>query len=284
MTFKKLALAAAVAAAPVAAFSVESLEDTDLGGVTGQDGIQVLIDIGTAGITTDLYIHDKDGLTGYADAYSFDGAVVIDGLSIGAGSGPDITLNIDAGDSVVSGGAPVLNVQVVLPTTLTIQTGDISVANSQIDDTPAGRSFTNQSGVILDSMNIVLGSTTLNIQLGNEQQTGAIVGTDMIRLASSITGGLSLSNFALNDANSGGAIGMSSMTITDAGGTNLTISADINVTTSGLEIGLGQLGSVSGLSIEIVDQYLGTTTAGIIGDISVVGLNLNGSTVIISGK
>ena len=287
MNFKKLALAAAIATVPAVGFSVETLEDTDLGSVTGQDGIEMAINIGVAGIATDVYVHDKDGFSAVGagtTGYSFDGAIVIDGLAIAVG-GANITVAIDAGDFAVSGGAPILNVNVTLPAALTISTGDITVANSQIDDGVSARGVEDQSGVILSSMDIVLGSTTLNIQLGNEAQTGSLAGTDMIVVNAAITGGLTVSNFALNDGSSGASIGMSSMRVEDAGaGTDLTVLADVNVTAAGIVIGLGQLGSGTGMSVEIVDQYLGTTTAGYVGDISLVGLNLNGTTITISGK
>lgn len=287
MNFKKLALAAAVAAVPAVGFSVETLEDTDLDSVSGQDGIAVSIGIGVGGIGTDIYVHDTDGLAGVASAstYSFDGAIVIDNMSIAAGSGATIGLQIDAGDNAVSAGAPILNIAVSLPASLTIVTGDIRVANSQIDDGVSARGVDGISGVILSSTTVVLGATTMNIQLGNENQTGSIAGSDMIVVSSSITGGITISNFSLNDASSGGGIGMSSMTITDSGSSaQLGVAADINVTGSGLAIGLGTLGDVGGMSVEIQNQVLGTSGAATLGDISLVGLNLNGTTITISGK
>lgn len=281
MNFKKLALAAAIASVPAVGFSVESLEDADLGTVTGQDGLEIAINIGASGITADVYLHDTDGFA--ATSYSYDGAIVIDNLAIG-GAGTGFTISIDAGDNAASAGAPVLNINVALPVALTIVTGSIHVANSQIDDTPSARGVSNTSATLLNSMNIVLGSSSLNIQLGNEQQTGSIAGTDMIVMNATVTGGISISGFALNDINSGGAIGMSSMSVTNSAGTDLGIAADINVTAAGLQIGLGTLGDGGGMRLEIVDQYLGTTTAGIVGDISVRDLNLNGTTIVISGK
>lgn len=285
MTFKKIALAAAIASVPAAAFSVETLDDGQLAATTGQDGIQVEIAIGAAGIATDIYLHDKDGLSGlatFAPGYSsFDGAIVIDNMSIGVG-GANIGINIDVGDSGVTAASPVMNVAVSLPAALTIVTGDISIANSGIDE--GNRNITGQTGVILSSMTIELGATTLNIQLGNEAQTGSNVGTDMIVLNSSITGGVTISNMRLNDADSGGGIGATSMSITDSAGANLTLNIDGNVTANGLELDLAQIGDGGGMNIEIVDQYLGSTSAGIIGDVSVRGLNLNDTKVTISGK
>ena len=41
MNFKKLALAAAVAVAPMSALALEPMQDEALSGVTGQDGISL---------------------------------------------------------------------------------------------------------------------------------------------------------------------------------------------------------------------------------------------------
>jgi len=288
MNFKKLALAAAVATVPAVGFSVETLEDTDLGGVSGQDGIAVDISIGNAGIGTSVYLHDTDGLAGVASAsaYSFDGAIVINNMSIAAGTGATIGLEIDAGDNAVSSGAPILNIAVSLPANLTIVTGSIHVANSQIDDGVGARGVDGTTAAILSSMTVVLGATTMNIQLGNEAQTGSIVGSDMIVLSSSVTSGISVSNFSLNDASvGGGSIAMGSMTVTDSGSSaQLGVAADINVTGAGLQIGLGTLGDGGGMAVEITDQRLGSAGAATLGDVSLVGLNLNGTTITISGK
>lgn len=271
MTFKKLALASAIALVPAVGFSVENLDDGMLSDVTGQDGIQ--IDIATAApITADIYIHDKDGITATSTTYSFDGAIVIDNFSFAG----NVTIDIDAGDSSNAGSDPTLQVFVSIPTA-TIITGDISVANSQRDDVASGWGINTQTGVILSTMTIAMSGLTLNIQLGNEPQG------DMIALASTVTGGITINSFALNDANSGGAIGASSILVRDNAGTDLTIDVGVNATASGLEIGINTLGA-TGIDMRIVDQYLGSTTAGIVGDVTVLGLNLNGTSVTISGK
>lgn len=288
MTFKKLALAAAIAAVPVAGFSVETLEDADLGSVTGQDGIEIDINIGVAGIsTTNIYLHDTDGLSAGAGvispSYSYDGAIVISGMNIGVG-GAAIELRIDAGDNAQSSlGAPILNIAVALPSVLTINTGSLRVANSQIDDATSARGIHTATGTILNSMEIELGSTSLNIQLGNEAQTGSVAGADMIVMSAVVTGGILISNFALSDVNSTGAIGAASINLSNAGASaDLNVAVDANVTAAGLEIAVGTLGT-GGMDIEIVDFYLGTSTD-VIGDISILGLNLTGTTVVISGK
>lgn len=287
MTFKKIALASAIAAVvPMGAHAVDTLDDAMLSGVTGQDGIRINLDLA---VTTDVIVHDTTGLGSTAaptGLYTFDGAIIMQGVGITTAGG-GITLEIDAGDSsTASGTAPVLNVNVQIGAGTTIETGDLSVGNSNRDDAAWGFEAGSQSGVIMDSATITLGATTANIQLGNEVQ-GNMIAVDTV-----ITGGISISNSALNDAGgslTGGAIGASSITILDNGGTDLTVDVGVDVTaTDGVVITLNQLGDITnGMDIRIERQYLGTTTLGYIGDVELIGVNLTGAgvnTVSISGK
>lgn len=280
MTFKKLALVTAIAAAPMATFAAESLDDAMLGGVTGQDGISLSLDLN---VTTNAIVHDTDGIDNVSTTYSFDGAIIITGMNINTG-GNAIVVEIDAGDvSTAAGTAPVLNVNVSIPTGTTIQTGDLTVGNSNRDDSAWGFEAATESGVIMSNATITLGATTANIQLGNEAQG------NMIQVDTSITGGISVSNVALNDAGgaiTGGAIGVGTLSVVDNGGANLTVDVGVDVdTTSGLVITVNQLGSLAGgMDVRMERVYLGTTTLGYIGDVEMTGVNLNGSTIGISGK
>lgn len=140
------------------------------------------------------------------------------------------------------------------------------------------------SNTIMTPMTIILGSTQLNINLGNEAQTGSIAGSDMIVMSAAITSGLIINSFRLDDATSGGAMSASQITITDTGSTAaLTLAIDGNISAAGLVLGLGTVGT-GGMDIRIADQRLGTSTNQPIGDISIVGLNLNGATLTINGK
>ncbi|MFZ5699108.1 MAG: DUF6160 family protein [Pseudomonadota bacterium] len=279
MTFKKLALASAIALVPVSGFSLEALDDSSLGDVTGQDGIE--IDISTASpITADFYIHDTTGLGSTAaptGTHTFDGAIVIDNFSFNG----TVNIDIDAGDNAnAAPSAPVLQINVSVPTA-TIITGDLRVANSQRDDATSNWGVNTISGVLLNTMTIAMSGLTLNIQLGNEPQG------NMILVNSTITGGLSINSFALNDANSGGAaIGASNILVRDtAGGADLSLNVGVDASTAGLVIDVNNIGTLAGgMDLRITDLYLGTTGAGIVGDVTVVGLNLAGSTVTISGK
>lgn len=298
MNFKKLALATAIVAAPAAAFSMEEITDATMSDVTGQDGITV--EIVTGGMSTDVYVHDKNGFsfnsynstTGFTTttnvngSYSFGGAIVIDNMSIGADNTSPITLDIDAGDSAAASTAPILNVKVSLPATLTIVTGSIHVANSARDSGASNASWGigALSSTIMNSMSIVLGNAAMNIQLGNEAQQGLETGPDMIVLGGRINGGLTISNFALSDSNSTGAISASTILVTNTGETNLDLLVDINVVAGGLQIQTGQVGHVSnGLAVNMVDVRLGSATSAAIGDVSLVGLNLNNTTITVRG-
>ena len=271
MKFKKLALAAAVAALPATGFSMEAMEDTALSGVTGQDGISIGL---ATDITAGLRIHDKDGLTSISgDA----GALVIDGFSITRANATDqITLDIDADGN---GAAPVLNIAVGLPSDLTIALGSLEVASSN------GASGTGDWGVadniqVANLGTVTLGATDLNIQLGTEVQGS------MIALDTTITSG-----FELLDANSGGSI-LTDLTVVDTGGgPDLTVDIGIDVdNTSGsagtgaLVVGLDGIGGVgSGIDVRMADLTLGGAGASAIGDVELVNLQLSGN-LTITGK
>lgn len=282
MTFKKLALASAIAMVPAMTFAAESLDDASMSAATGQDGIQIALDLA---VTTDTIVHDTNGINAaFQSSYTSAGAIVIQNMAISATNGTaaadGVIVQIDAGDSNASTSmtAPVLNVNVAIAGSMTIATGSIGVANSRRDDGAWG-----VDGAVITIMNtatIILGNTVANIQLGNEPQ-GA-----MIKLSTLINGGITILNSTLNDANSGGTIGSASMNMIDNGGANLTVSADIDVTAvDGLRIRINQLGdAVNGMDIRIVDQYLGTTTLGMIGDVEMQRVNLAGTVIGIRGK
>jgi len=295
--FPQLALVSAIAVSG-SAFAMEALNDATLSNTTGQDGITIAIKppvknfdakinpttgLGTSYFTAtggqagvididSVRIHDKDGEASLGFGTTGDaGAIVLDGFSL-AGSAP-IVVKIDADGNA---GAPVLNVNVALPQTLVIRTGDISVAESN----GIGAALGNQVKV-LDSMDIKMGAATLNIQLGNEAQ-GA-----MIKVAGSVDGGLVINNFKLNDANSGGSIGIDSLTLIDTAGTALTLASDIDVVAGGLQI---TSTAATKLDVRMQDVRLGdfgTTAAPLtpnsIGDVELIGIDTAGTVLTISG-
>jgi hypothetical protein len=112
--------------------------------------------------------------------------------------------------------------------------------------------------------------TSLNIQLGNEAQG------DMIAIDTTISNGISINGFAINDADSGGGI-TQDVSIVDNGGTDLTVSTGINVDTDSLNIGLSGIGNAGGMDVRLANLNIGNGTGGNVGDIELVGLQLSGS-------
>ncbi len=285
MKFSKLILASAIALSS-SAFAMQAMDEDSLSSTTGQDGITVSITTPAGGIKAGIIVHDSDGFKAFNAAatpvlttYGTAGSLL---LGAGAGdtmfgvntNGAPITLTIDS--AYDSGTGAVLNVAVGIPTNTVISTGDIRVAKS--DPTSATKfDAGTQSAKLLDSMDITLGATTVNMQLGNAPQ-GA-----MIIFNTSMTGGLSLSNFKLNDAVGGGSIGATSISLKDTGGSDLTVKAAISAKPAGLEVKLNQMGdATNGLSVAVTGFKLGST-APAIGNIDIIGLNLNGTVISVAG-
>lgn len=281
MSFKKLLLSTAIAAASTASFAMEAMDDSSMSETTGQDGLTVIITPPNTGIGADIYLHDRDGMTGATTS----GSIVVDGFLLDlngtntiAGGVSAISLWIDAtGDhnGGAAGGSAMLNIGVTLPASTSISTGTILVGTSLATSFGAGAPTGQET--VLSNMNITLvGQTSFNIQLGQEAQ-GA-----MIQFSTSITNGIVINNFALEDASTGGgSINAVRVAIEDNGGANLTTSVNVDAASNGLVLTLTSLGTGAGIDLAMSDVGLGNTTS--IGDVEVVGLNLNGTTIRILG-
>lgn len=311
---------------------------------TLQTGIDANADTVWKGLSIrQVVIHDDDGWTngatpfggtygGTAGTTDNSGAIVI-----GDGTAPDSTvviadnavpirIDIDAvGDHNNDGtDSAMLNVRIATPT-LGIKVGSISVANSNaadgvdIDTDTDGDAYTGAVG-IMNGMEITLGATVINIQLGNESQGG------MIAVNAVLTGGLNIADLALNDVNSGGSITASSLKVVDSNvavaavagvdanadgdfldvgdtapvaavagfsnGDNLTAGVTVDVvdsiggadTIGGMRVTLNSLGTANGINVTLNDQNLGAvSTTRNLGDIQIKGLDLAGTQLIIRG-
>ncbi|MFA9202721.1 MAG: DUF6160 family protein [Flavobacteriales bacterium] len=328
--FPQLALVSAIAISGNA-MAMQALDDESLSAATGQDGITLYIapptptaaliaaGFGTAtysgALTIDnVFIHDKDGVNGLTagnpatpvvSAGSAAGAIVLgnpngtNGLVIAGSAG--IKVDIDADSNA---GDPLLNVKVALPTKLTVRTGDIGVATSKRVAGTSASDFTLRGidaakyNKILSSLDLELGGTELNIQLGAEAQ-GA-----MIKVAGKITDGLTISGLELFDTKTGtaadlstgvlgtkgGSIYVGKINVQDSGpGTNLTLAVDIDVSANGLIMTMG--GSTK-TDILMNDVRLGNAvgvantnwdTKGSIGDVEIVGLAMAGTKIAVYG-
>lgn len=273
MSFKKLLLATAIAAVSNSSFAMQAMDDESLSETTGQDGLTVTIIPPNAGIGGDIVLHDTDGLTGALNS----GAIVMDNFLINPVDGTGISLIIDAtGDANNNADAtdPMLQIAISTPANMVISTGALRVADS---NGSAGTAIDNLSATILNNINITLGAMTAVMQLGNEPQGNMIVAN------TTITNGISIAGFALNDADGTGSINVGNITISDNGlaDANLGVNLSIDPDQTGLVITLNTLGDAGGLDILNNDVGLGNTTS--IGDVEIIGLQLSGTRITVVG-
>lgn len=279
MSFQKLLLASVIAAASTASYAMEAMDDSAMSATTGQDGLT--IDLSTD-LSLNMYIHDTDGFTGATDS----GAIGIKNIvmsSDGAGGNVGIRILIDAGADVATATAPVLQVGVSTTTTTVLALGNLTVANSNRTAVGGSWGVTSETGTLMNlgTLTIAPTSNLLNIQMGNELQGS------WMRLATSFTGGININSFSINDAGggvSGGGISGNLQIVDTGGGANLTATLGIDASATGLVIGVTQLGTAAGgVDVRLADLKLGAAATTPIGDVEIIGLNLNGSTITVSG-
>lgn len=154
---------------------------------------------------------------------------------------------------------------------------------------------------IMNGLEVILGATSINIQLGRESANA--VGGAMIAVNATVNGGLTINNLETLDQGGvirGGGIYASSLSVVDNGGTDLTavvyVNAEDNLNDTnpaldadiaaggGLVVTLAQLGNAAtGIDLTLNDQKLGASTAAVMGDIQIKGLQLAGTSLIIRG-
>jgi hypothetical protein len=338
--FTQLALVVAIGSC-ASTYALQTMDDVALADTTGRDGITILIasprltsvQQTTLGVTQSNGIivgagilHDKDGFVGslgggaliLGDANQANTANAV-GTEMGIFGSQPISVKIDTSNGQpglgTGGTTPVLNVAVVLPRDLMIRTGDISVDGTRRANFAVGASgatianaatggTTGNATKIFNSMDINMGGASLNIQLGNTQQAGALAGqTTMIKLSGVLTNGLNISGLSLHDGNplnvglnqfGGGDLGVSVMSISDHNSPDLTVSAAIGViadasgasTFSGFTpAGAGAIViTVGGAPVDIMMQNvtLGSTTS-TLGDLQMVNLQAAGTKIAILG-
>jgi len=264
-----------------------------------------------------------DGIIGTADDAA-DSTVVFS-----KGDAP-IVIDIDNVGSVadVSGAGAQLNVRISTPK-LGIKMGAQYVANSNAaaadnSDSVTATGWTKDGAVggalagtdadgtdldgstpikIMNGLEVILGATSINIQLGRESDTLVGPRGAMIAVNAVINGGLTINNLETLDQGGGirgGGIYASSLSIVDNNGTgdlnaivwvnaennlndtNPALDADI-AAGGGLVVTLAQLGSATGIDLTLNDQKLGASTAAVMGDIQIKGLQLAGTSLIIRG-
>ena len=296
--FTKLALVSSIAIS-ANAMAIQSMDDAALSSTTGQDGLN--IGIGISKITIDkLAIHDNDGLqagsftgsesitnpgpppvfgnqqaggtitAGAGDA----GAIVIKGNGktgdVNETSGLVITANTNSllqshnlADLVIDtegngANGAYLNIAASV-SGLVINVGEIGVDKSKAKNATTIRGTEGSASTynkILGGLTLTTGKMEANIQLGEAPQ-GA-----MIKLNTSMIGGLKISNLELVDSstNGGGSIVMDEIRVSDADSANLSVNANVGVTQSGLKIVSNQ--NTAGSNIYVAGVRLGNAAAG----------------------
>lgn len=282
----RLVALSAVLSAP--ALALEALDDEDLAGSMGQAGVTVSITPPVAGYSFSTVIHDSNGFTGFTSPGAFVlgnplGAAGHTATSFSTG-GSAINILIDATgdvDSGTVGNQASVGINITIPANTVINTGTLSIARSN----GPGVAVTSQSAVILNNMTITLpGTTVMDFTLGNEVATTG----QMMRLTTNMTSGLTLTNFALRDATAvdanGFAIRAGSVAVTNASAANLDVDAKVDVVPTGLRTTFTQLGSAaSGIDIRMTDLRIGDTASASMGNLNILGLNMNGSVLRLSG-
>ncbi|MCU4530979.1 protein FilA [Acinetobacter sp. P1(2023)] len=282
--FTKLALVSSLAIS-ANAMAMQSMDDAALSAATGQDGINIGIALGSGGISIDkLIVHDNDGLdpaTGITGAAATAGAIVVSGVTVKQVDATTnlLDLKIDSVGASGTNGA-FLNVAANVGA-VDVHVGSIGVGTSgTLNTTTAVRGITETAPTeIISGLDLSLGAISANVQLGSTPQ-GA-----MIKVNSALKGGLTLSNFGINDAAGGGQIVLDKVMVRGAGNTtgDLDVNANISVVPTGLKI---QNNSVQGMNVYVQGVHLGstaTTAAPSIGDVEIQGLNVGTSTITISG-
>jgi len=328
--FAKLGLVAAILTSG-SAFAMQAMDESAMSNTTGQDGITVLVALPSNTLNIDqIAVFDKNGLAtanptttnGNEAGAILLGKVAPSGSAAGTapsvGNGFSIATNgtiglaIDASgggnSTATTGAAPVLNIAVSLPTTFTLNTGDISVAGAQGAAGAQKVDGNTSPSKIMNTMAVGLGGLSVNIQLGNPLQGAMIVASG------TITGGITIGNLNVvdNTTANAGTLNVTNFQLLSNGSTNLALNATVDVantagltaagiktptgaavTSGGLVIGLGTLasgnyatGTYTAGSAKY-DMYMTGVTLGdaasTLGDVKITGMDLTGAKVIVQG-
>lgn len=284
-----LVLGVACFAAP--AWAVEILTDDELSLLTGQDGLTISV-VPTGPIQAEVIYHDNDGLGNALIGGTKQAGALIFGTADGKGNNPlslssgsaniNVILKIDTDAGQGADGAFV-NVGVSVPQDLTINTGDIWVGASN-QKVGAVRGYTNATK-ILDNMKVYISNLNTNIQLGSTPQGG------LLSMNGIFKDGLRIEGYKLNDHGGGGSLGMEYISLQNSqpgrfGVTNLDFDVAGSVKEDGLNLKINRLGDAGGINAMIWGVSAGdlnNPNTKSFGDIEIRGLNLNGTTIKVTG-
>ena len=261
---KSLMAAAGFVFAASPALALEALPDADMADVAARDGVRILMDLPND--TFNLIMVDEDGFTGFTDP----GALRLNNVLFDDGAGA--TIDIDAAGPNAS---PTLRVDVSYGA-VSLDLGTLSVHGGTVGSFALGPGST-----VASLGSISMNSMGLTLDLGSEKQG------DLLSLSSDLgTGGVTWNGFALYDLSLGTSYGIfTDLRMTPSGGGNFIADVDGNVIATGLQLEVNQLGSATGMNLDLVDLTLGQTgVTPSIGNFRVEGLNLAGAQLTIAGK
>lgn len=277
-TFKKLALAAAIASTPMMATSLELLDDDMLSGVTGQDGIIINLD---ANLTVDVAIEDTSGATTAAGASANGGFITLAGLGVNSDG---ITIEIDAGSHVTGsavpgGGVLVVGVKV---DEVTISGIDVGVAGSslEVDNTSwANQDYNREAEGGLTRAGVAVGSYTTIVEVGDITLTDLNLAIELgpeasqfLTLSTQGTLDIAIEEFELTDPQGGGTLSVDNILVK-----GVDLDATVGITADGLVATTGG----SNMDIALMGVSPGK---GVIGNLYLLNLDMAGTEVTISGR
>lgn len=298
--FTKIALVSAIAISGNA-MALQAMDDESLSSATGQDGIDLTIT--TSGISiAKLLVHDNDGLdstvatngglnlggTGIAGDFTTGaaGAIVVNGVTVGVsatqanaafgGALAKISIDTDSGQGGGATGNAFLNIN-VKTNGIDVGVGSIAVAKSNDVSAMVGaRRGAGAETTIISGLNLTVGASELNVQLGAQPQGAMIVANGTIQ------GGISINSLNLVDAATTGVIAIGGLKITTANSANLTVDTAISVLPGTHASGGGlAISSTGSNDIYIGSIALGNTSS--IGSVEIQGLNMGTNTILVSG-
>lgn len=267
-------------------------------------------------------LHDNDGIASNKNSGSIvigDGSLEQSTLVFTDDSSAlKLNLSLAEGAQLNAVDPSLLKVNVNVPK-LVIKLGDIYVSNSDSsaaninknggDDFGAAAVLgTSQDGgpavKIMGASEIILGAATINAKLQHNRNAPNIATVNGINIIPSVTiladafirDGLTIKNIDIKDAGgsiSGGSLMIDSFKLSNHDSPDLTAKLSVNIeqqgkgtnaTVGGLLLTLQQLGdAIHGVDIAMNNLRVGTRQAQNIGDVQIIGLDLNGTYVIMRG-
>ncbi len=251
------------------------MQDEDLSGVTGQDGISIGLNLDA---TLNVGIEDTNGFTGNTGA----GMILIENMGLSTGTG-DLNLVIDSASSGSGGGVLQVSIQA---DELTVDTGDLYVGQGTDGTDVAagiakvgteltavqGSAFTDP---VLESVSITLNDLELSLQLGSEASNLFAISTTSVLSIDIGTLADGTDNLTLNDASGNGSLSVDQLSLNNLDVDGITG----QVTTSGLVINTN--GALTGVQVAAMGVQLGTADS--IGNVYVTGLDLSNTAITIAG-